>query len=141
MKRFSSFIALMFLTVLAHAVVVEGEITPGNYNRLKTDSSGNLYTITAAPTDGTLVDRSGTITAGGTAQTLAAVNSTRRYLFIQNVSTSDLWINFTTAAAQTQPSFKLIPNSSFVMEGAFITSEAVSIIGATTGQAFVSKEY
>lgn len=89
---------------------------------------------------GTLTDRSGSITTGGTAQTLAAANSSRKYLLIQNVSTGDLWFNFTTTAVTDQPSFKLLPGQSFVMEDSFISTELISIIGATTGQKFAAKE-
>lgn len=89
---------------------------------------------------GTLTNRSGTITTGGTAQTLAAANANRRYLFIQNLSSSELWINFTTAAAQSQPSIRLDAGASFTMEGSFVSTELISIIGSTTGQAFSAKE-
>ncbi len=89
---------------------------------------------------GTLIDRSGTLTAGGTAQLLAAANPTRVYLFIQNVSSANLWINFTSAAVQSQPSILLLPYGSFVMEANFVSTEAVYIVGATTSQAWVAKE-
>lgn len=91
-------------------------------------------------TPGSLTDRSGTITSGGTAQTLAAANTARKYLFVENVSIGDLWINFTTTAVANQPSILIKANGSFVMEGTYISTEAVSIIGATTGQAFTAKE-
>lgn len=91
-------------------------------------------------TAGTLTNRSGTITLGGTAQTLAAANATRKYILIENVSSGDLWINFTTTAVINQPSFKIVANGSFVMEGTFISTELISIIGATTSQAFTAKE-
>lgn len=95
---------------------------------------------TVSPSQGTLTDRSGAITTGGTAQVLMAANSTRRYILFQNTSIADLWINFTTTAAQTQPSFKIPANGSFGMENGFVSTEAISIIGATTGQAFTAKE-
>jgi hypothetical protein len=89
---------------------------------------------------GTLADRSGTLTTGGTSQQLAAANTTRKYLLIQNVSTTDLWINFTTAAVVGQPSIKVVAGGNFVMESSFVSNEAVNIIGPTTGQAFTAKE-
>jgi hypothetical protein len=97
-------------------------------------------TVTANPAIGTLTDRSGSITTGGTAQQLAAANATRKYLLIQNISAGDLWLNFTTTAVSDQPSIKLTPGSSFSMEGSYVSTEAVSVIGATTGQKFTSKE-
>ena len=89
---------------------------------------------------GTLTDRSGTITTGGTAQQLAPVNVTRRYLFVENVGTAILWINFTTTAVQSQPSIEIPAGYSFVMEDGFVSTELMSIIGPTTGQAFTAKE-
>lgn len=88
----------------------------------------------------TITDRSGEITTGGTAQTAVAANTRRRYLFIQNISTNDnLWFNFTTTAVQDRPSIKLTPGSSYEMAG-IVSTEAISVIGPTTGQDFVIKE-
>jgi hypothetical protein len=87
-----------------------------------------------------LTDRSGTIATGGTAQTLAPFNSGRRYLIIQNVSSGDLWIDFGTAAVAASPSLRIAAGDSYVMEEKFVLTESVSIIGATTGQAFTAKE-
>lgn len=97
--------------------------------------------VTLVPSKGALVNKSGTITAGGTQQTLAAALSTRRYLFIQNLDPAeDLWINFTTAAVVDQPSIRIEPGQTFVMEGSFVSTELVSVIAATTGHKFTAKE-
>jgi hypothetical protein len=94
----------------------------------------------------TWTDRSGTITAGGTAQQIMAAPAEaddREYLVIQNVSSGDLWVNFGVVAVQSQPSIKLIPGASLELSYAgngYCPSQFVSIIGATTGQAFVAKE-
>lgn len=87
-----------------------------------------------------LIDGSGTITTGGTAQTVFAANGSRRYLYVQNNSTAALWINFTTAATTSQPSLEIVAGNSFVMDSSFVSTEAVSIIGATTGQTFTAKQ-
>lgn len=87
---------------------------------------------------GTLTDRSGTITLGGTSQQAAAANASRRYLLIQNVSTGDLWVNFGTAAVVGQPSILIKANGAY--EPVFIPTGTVNIIGATTAQAFAMKE-
>ncbi len=123
--------------------VIRGEVSAGVYANIKTDSSGNLYTTsttTVSPATGTVTNRSGTITLGGTAQTAVAINTSRKYLVIQNTSDTDLWFNFTTTATADQPSFKLIPSASFVMESSFISTELISVIGATTGKSFTIKE-
>ena len=93
------------------------------------------------PSPGTLTDRSGTITAGGAAQTLAASNAIRKYLFIQNLhATEALWLNFTTAAVESQPSISIPAGGSFVMEASFVSPELVSVIAATTTHPFAAKE-
>lgn len=102
------------------------------------NDAANALRVTAS--QGTLTDRSGTIAAGDTAQQLAAANGTRRYLLIQNASGGDLWVDFTTTAVKDQPSIKLAAGASLIMDGSFVTTEIVSIIGATTGQAFTAKE-
>lgn len=117
---------------------VTPETPAGNdYLPVRLTDGSAFYTVQQR---GSLTNRSGTITEGGTAQTLAAANSSRKYLFVQNLSSENLWINFTTAAAQNQPSLRLAPGDSFVMEDLFVSTEAVSIIGATTGSAFAAKE-
>lgn len=89
---------------------------------------------------GTHTDRSGTITTGGTAQTLAAANSARRYLFVQNNSAGDLWLRFGGTAAATQPSIRMQPGDAWVEDGTFVNTGSVSIFGATTGQTFSAME-
>lgn len=106
-----------------------------------TTLSGTTNNVIDSPTTNSLVDKSGTITTGGTSQTLSTAKS-RHYLFIQNQSSANLYINFTTAAVATgQPSIMIPPQGSFVQEGLFVSSEQVNIIGATTGQAFAAKEF
>lgn len=102
---------------------------------------GDTDEITIEPAQGTLTNRSGTISSGGTSQQLAAALATRRYLFIQNVDTGeDLWFNFTTDAVVDQPSIRLRPGESYENPPHFCSSEKVTVIAATTGQKFVAKE-
>lgn len=83
------------------------------------------------------VNRGGSITAGGTAQVLAPANPSRAFLKGQNLSTADLWINEVgSAAAAAQPSYRIPAGSTFAVN----TAQAVSIWGATTGQAFSATE-
>lgn len=105
--------------------------------------SGSFTTDSNAARRGTLTDRSGTITVGGTAQQLMAVNANRKYVLIINPSNASeaLYINFTTTAVITgPPSIRLDAGDSFVMEGEFVTTELISVNAATTGHAFVAKE-
>jgi len=96
--------------------------------------------VQSSPVQGTLTDGSGTITTANTSQQVFAANSNRRYLLLQNISSATLWFNFTSAATTAQPSLQLPSGASFVMEGSFVSTEAVNIIGGTAGQAFVAKQ-
>jgi hypothetical protein len=83
-------------------------------------------------------DRSGSIAAGGTAQSMAPANAARKSLKGQNISAGDLWINEVggTAAVDTAGSYKVTSGSAF----AIATNRAVSIVGATTGQKWTATE-
>ena len=90
-------------------------------------------------------DRSGTITLGGTAQVLAPAWSGRHACVIQNQSTGDLWVNATGTAAATQPSFKIPAGGQYICgdggQPGGASAGAISIFGATTGQAFAAREW
>lgn len=90
---------------------------------------------------GTLTNRSGTITAGGTAQQVMAANSSRKYLLFQNVSDTAMWIDFGATAVADSPSV-LVPASggAVVQEGTFVSTQSVSVFCATTGKKFTAKE-
>lgn len=103
-------------------------------------TQSGTWTVTTSPNMGSLTDRSSTITTGGTSQQLAAANATRKYFLVQNLSSGTLWIDFGTNAVQSQPSVKIPVDATFIMEGSFICTQAVHIVGATTGQAFTAKE-
>jgi hypothetical protein len=88
---------------------------------------------------GTRVNRSGSIAVAGTAQNLMPVNATRSYLFIQNLSTGDLWINELGTAAAAAPSILIRPYAAYE-SGLNVPTTAFSIFGATAGQAFSARE-
>lgn len=87
----------------------------------------------------TLVDRSGTIASGGTAQEVCAANSKRSYLLLQNVSGADLWINFDATAVAAQPSMLLASGAGLVFDSK-VPLGAISVYGASGAQAYVCKE-
>lgn len=88
----------------------------------------------------TVTNISGTITTGGTAQTLSASNSTGRKFFIENLhTTEDLWWNDLGTATAAQPSFKIVAGALY--ESPYSTTAAISIIGATTAHAFTAREW
>lgn len=71
---------------------------------------------------------------------LVPTNANRRYLFIQNVGNSSVWINFTSVATIGQPSVRLEPGASFVMEGSSVTVEAVNVIAVAPNTPVTVKE-
>jgi hypothetical protein len=88
------------------------------------------------------VNRSGTITTGGTAQILMSANPIRRGFDIQNNSAGDLAINVTNGTASLTANSIIIPTGSLYespLSGC--TNYAISIIGATTGQVFFASEW
>lgn len=105
-------------------------------------TAGNSVTISPIQTDAT--SRSGTITAGGTAQQLMAANASRKGWLVQNQSTGDLYVRSrgnggTTDATADQNSLKIPAGAMYVAD--YITANALSIIGATTTQAFFAREW
>lgn len=86
-------------------------------------------------------DKSGTITLGGTAQELMASNPERSGFWLQNVSAGDLWISDIGTAAATQPSLKVAAGAIYESPMTGCPTGAISIFGATTGQAFSAREW
>lgn len=92
------------------------------------------------PNTGTPTDRSGTMTAGGTAQQVMAANASRVYLFVQNISAEDMYVRWTGTATAAQGSILLKPNGSVSYDSNFVPTGAVSIISATTGSKYTAIE-
>lgn len=82
------------------------------------------------------VNKSGSITTGGTAKVLAALNASRKSLTIQNTSTGDLFINEHGTATANGNSFILEPKASANIQ----TRNAISVLGMTTGQTWAATE-
>lgn len=87
------------------------------------------------------IDISGTITAGGTAQTLDAINGARQGFWIQNQSAGDLYISTIATAVAGQPSLRIPSGALYENPVGLCPVGAISIIGATTGQAFAGRVY
>jgi hypothetical protein len=88
--------------------------------------------------------RSGTITTGATAQDLMPHNATRQGWSLQNQSAGDLFVCSkgsaeTTAATADQNSLKTPAGQYYVAD--HVSAHALSIYGATTGQAFFAEEW
>jgi hypothetical protein len=101
--------------------------------------------VQTSPLQAEATSRSNTIIAGGTAQDLMPANPVRRGWRVQNQSSGELYVASkgvagTTLASLTQSSFKIAPGVIWTEDG-HITANALSIIGATTGQAFYAREW
>lgn len=121
------------------SVLADGIIAPFLF-----DSSGNLKT-TSNQTPTVTTDHSSTITAGGTAQTALASNSSRTSFELMNMdpSAETLWFRFDGGVAVVggAGSFALVAQASGV--GGYYkgtSGGAVSVIAATTGHKFTLVE-
>ncbi len=93
-----------------------------------------VQNVSASP-----VDRSSTITAGGTAQVLLAANANRKGIEFFNNSVGSLWLNVVGTATAGGGSIEVRSGGYWSPSVCPVT--AISVIGATTGQAFTCWEY
>lgn len=94
-----------------------------------------------APKGGSLTDGSDDITAADTSEQVFAANTSRVYLLVQNVSDTDMWVDFGTSAVKDQPSVLLRANGgSIVFDGAFVPTSTVNIICGTISKPYTAKE-
>jgi hypothetical protein len=116
----------------------------GNIKVTVVSQPAPLPTVTTPVVVGTLTDRSGTVTTGGTSQQLAAANPGRKYLLIENPTTATeaLYVNFTAAASTAgSSSISISPGGSLTMSAAtYVSQEAVTVTATTTGHGFTAKE-
>lgn len=116
------------------ARLASGSYVPSAVLVVTTTAGGFDYT--AAP-----VNRSGSIAAGGTGQVLMAANASRKGLWVQNLSTGDLWINGQGAAVVGQPSLKIPTGAVYESPLGGCPATDINILGATTGQTFSAREW
>lgn len=95
-------------------------------------------------TQGAGINRSGTITTGGTSQTLMPINTLRQHFDIQNPpnATESICYNFTSAASTSSAVNCLSAGQGVSFDAPnWVTTELVTIWAATTGHIFFSHEY
>jgi hypothetical protein len=119
-------------TIVVHA-------TDGDVGIRLVDNGDSTYSYGVSFGSCAHTDRSGTITTGGTAQVAMAANSTRKGVIVQNTSTGDLRIS-TTGTASSTAGIKLVAGAYWESPPGMVPSGAISIWGATTGQAFTAVE-
>lgn len=122
--------------------------------RVQVDNPQTSVSITGTPTVAvsgpvtvntasgvTTTDRSGTLTTGGTAQVLAPADAARRGGWIQNNSTGDLWVSEVGTATMGGSALRIPAGVAYEWPSHGIPVTALSIIGATTGQAFSARTW
>jgi hypothetical protein len=144
---------ILTMGVLTATVTTPGVLSASSSSVSEVSSSGSgtgaTFTLTAteipaAGSGGSALiaeptDRSSTITAGGTAQVLMAANTVRTGWAIQNQSSGALYVRAGATAVADKTAW-LIPAGGYY-EPPYISRAAISIIGATTSQAFKAEEW
>lgn len=110
-----------------------------NLRAISVDSSGRANT-NIIPQSGNITTRSSTITTGGTSQQVAASNTSRKYFAIQNISDTDMYLGVGYTPTTTTGILLSKSGGGFVFESNFIPTQAINILCATTGKAFVAWE-
>jgi hypothetical protein len=86
-------------------------------------------------------NRSGFIANGGQAQPWLSASTVRGGFRIRNLSAGTLWISATGTATMDRNSFPIHANEYYETPASMVPPNAISIIGATTGQEFFGEEY
>lgn len=94
--------------------------------------------VTTSPSGGSLTNRSGTATT--TSSQIAASNTSRKYFLIQNIGSQIIYIDFGTAAVVGTPSLHINPGATFIMEGGFVSTQAINAIVSASTAAYIAKE-
>ena len=118
----------------AETFLVCGISPTGAIDPAKVNSDGSFK----APS-GALINRSGTIATGGTSQVLAAANTDRKYLFIQNISNADMYIGIGFTPTVGTGIF-LIKSGGSIQWDRFIPTGEIRIICSSSSAAFTALE-
>lgn len=94
---------------------------------------------TVKPQQSVITNRSGT--ASTSSGQVAAANLARKYFLMQNLDSAiTIYINFTSNADVSANSIALLPFATFVLEGSFMTTEAINVIAASGSPKYAAKE-
>lgn len=115
-------------------VVATGQTPDGKPSLIPVSASGGMV---QAPSTGTIADFSGSST--GASQKVLDENPNRRYLVVQNISDTTMWLNF-GATATANDSVQLLPGGSITFNGSWVPGDEVHLLCSTAGKKFVCKE-
>lgn len=138
MKRIlvSTLLAFASLSCIAQGGPIRGEISAGNYVNIKSDAAGNLYVSPATGVASTYTYTQTTPTVVSATTALLALNTSRKFVSIQNNDSSGiLYINF--GAAATTAHFKLIPGATLILD-TVVSTQAINAIGSIASNANIS---
>lgn len=111
-----------------------------NLRAISVDSSGRANVNSLADKGSVSEASTQSITTGGTHQQVFASNSSRKYLLIQNISDTDMYLGLGFNPSNTTPAGLLLAKSGggIVFESSYIPTSEVRIVCATTGKRFVA---
>jgi len=89
---------------------------------------------------GSGANRGHRITTSGVSQQVAAANANRRYLKVQNIDDTNMWVNYGSVASSGSGSFIIYPAGSDVYEAGFIETGSVNVFGLVAGKQYTIKE-
>jgi hypothetical protein len=131
----------------ATAVPVSGTVTantglsqPLTDTQLRATAVPVSGSVTALSSTGTITTRSSTITTGGTSQQVAASNTSRKYFVIQNISDTAMYLGVGYTPTTTTGLLLSANGGGMIFETSFIPTQAINVLCATTGKAFVAWE-
>ncbi len=107
----------------------------GALNVTSTVAIGDVYLSTRTSTD-----KSGTVASGGSAQTAIAANASRKGWMLSNLSNDILYVRDDGSAASATTGVPLYPGQT-INDGGQVSTSLISVLGATTGDAYSAKEY
>ena len=99
--------------------------------------NGGMNVNTSPATLTALTDNSGTITAGGTRQSLFAANAARKRWILSNPSTATEILQF-SIGTNTAGLIDLLPGQTWSEDGATVVGDQIFVVAATTGHAFTA---
>jgi hypothetical protein len=103
--------------------------------------TGTLVTGTGVlvPISATIVDISGTVTTTGSSQQLVA-GSSRKFLLLQNIGASTLYVNFGAVATTGTGSIQVAPQGFLSFGFGYVPSDAIFVTGSA-GVIITGKQY
>jgi hypothetical protein len=128
-----------------------GAGTAAHALRVTIASDQAAFPVTTGEQTGSFTERSGFIAAGGTSQQLAAANSSRKKIVIQNPLTAagqniaaseSLYIRFGASAAGIDDgtSIEIPSGGSYISEPDFESTQAIQVNATTTNHRWIADE-